>query len=183
MQRWLGAARGASLDGFCLAAVGFVLGSLNACDKGEAAPEGPLGIPSAAAEDVAELWKHPVSPPPPAPTRPAWAGADAAVDAGPSRAEAPLLWWMQENTAAALRQGDSAALAVALEQLATFAPEEAAYANWAPIARDGADAARAASLEGVRAACRGCHAQFRTAYKNGMRARPLVSSAGARRPG
>jgi|HubBroStandDraft_2_1064218.scaffolds.fasta_scaffold96266_2 hypothetical protein len=186
MRRWLGAARGASLEGLRLAIVGFALTSLDACDKGEAAPpEGPLGIPSAADEDVAELSKHPVAAPAPdpPPARVAARDGGADVDAGPSRAEAPLLWWMQENPAAALRQGDNAAVATALDRLATFAPPDPPYTNWASIARDGADAARAASLDGVKAACRGCHEQYRNAYKSGLRARPLVPGAGARQPG
>jgi hypothetical protein len=85
---------------------------------------------------------------------------------------------MQDHTAAALRRGDSAALATDLDEVATFAPKEPAYANWASIARDGADAARAGSLDGVKAACRGCHAQYRAAYKAAMRARPLPSPPG-----
>ncbi len=66
---------------------------------------------------------------------------------------------------------DFAALATALDTVAAFAPP--GYQYWASIARDGAEAARAQSLDAVRAACRGCHRQHRANYKREMRDRPL----------
>jgi len=100
-------------------------------------------------------------------------GDGGTADAGPTPAEAPLLFWMRDHMAPAMRQGDSMALAAAYEELATLAPKESGYPNWASIAKDGADAARAGSPEGVKAACRGCHAQYRATYKASLRARPL----------
>jgi hypothetical protein len=78
---------------------------------------------------------------------------------------------MKANTLPAMNAQDFAALATALDTVATFAPS--GYQYWASIARDGADAARAQSLEAVRAACRGCHRQHRANYKREMRDRPL----------
>lgn len=153
-----------------------IVGLASACDKPEA-PAGPVdpaatatATPTADAGQEAAATEAGTGAPP---------LADPALssekDGGPSRAEAPLLYWMRERPAPALRQGDLFALAAAFDQLATFAPKAPppAYANWASIARDGADAARAASLEGVKGACRGCHGQYRGAYRAEMRARPL----------
>jgi len=53
----------------------------------------------------------------------------------------------------------------------TFAP--AGYTNWASIAKDGAKAARAADLGGVKASCRTCHDQYKKPYKTEMRTRPV----------
>jgi hypothetical protein len=94
-------------------------------------------------------------------------------DGGPTASEAPLLFWMQGHVATALRRSDLVTLGAALDELATFAPKDPAYANWASIAKDGADAARAGSLDGAKAACRGCHTQCRSSYKAAMRARRL----------
>jgi hypothetical protein len=62
-------------------------------------------------------------------------------------------------------------LATALDKVVSFAP--AGYANWASISRDGADAARAQSLDGVKASCRGCHNQYKDKYKKEMRDRSI----------
>jgi hypothetical protein len=82
---------------------------------------------------------------------------------------------MKEHATTAMRQGDLFAIAAAFDQMAAFAPKAPppAYANWVSISKDGAAAARAASMEGVKGACRGCHTQYRNAYKAEMRARPL----------
>jgi len=79
---------------------------------------------------------------------------------------------MKANTAAAMTAQDLDALAVALAQVAGFAPP--GYANWASIARDGANAARAQSLDGVKASCRGCHRQYKDRYKKEMRDRTIA---------
>ncbi len=78
---------------------------------------------------------------------------------------------MKANTSAAMSAEDFDALAVALDKTATFAP--AGYTNWASIAKDGASAAHAQSLDGVKAACRGCHNQYKDKYKKEMRDRPI----------
>jgi hypothetical protein len=83
----------------------------------------------------------------------------------------PLYAWMKANTSAAMSSQDFDALATALTKVVTFAP--AGYTNWASIARDGADAAKAQSLDGVKASCRGCHNQYKDRYKKEMRDRPI----------
>jgi cytochrome c556 len=78
---------------------------------------------------------------------------------------------MRGNTAPAILSGDFDDLTAALDRLAGMAPS--GYPNWASIARDGANAARAQSIEAVRAACRSCHAQYRDRYRHELRSRPL----------
>jgi hypothetical protein len=72
-----------------------------------------------------------------------------------------------------MRADDLDALAQMLDKIATFAPASPGYAYWASIATDGAASARAASIEGVRASCRGCHEQYKNLYKAQLRTRPL----------
>jgi hypothetical protein len=78
---------------------------------------------------------------------------------------------MKANTSPAMATEDMDALATALDKIVTFAP--AGYANWASIARDGASAARAQSLDAVKASCRGCHSQYKDRYKKEMRDRAI----------
>jgi hypothetical protein len=70
-----------------------------------------------------------------------------------------------------LASGDLDELIASFDKLAPLAPP--AYANWVSITKDGANAAREASVEGVRGACRGCHEQYRAKYKEEMRTRAL----------
>jgi hypothetical protein len=83
----------------------------------------------------------------------------------------PLAKWMKANTSAAMSAQDFDALATALDKVPSFAPT--GYTNWVSISRDGADAARAQSLDGVKASCRGCHNQYKDRYKKEMRDRPI----------
>jgi hypothetical protein len=78
---------------------------------------------------------------------------------------------MKDNTAPAMAASDFDALAAAFDKIVTFAPP--GYANWGSIAKDGAKAARAASSDGVKAACRSCHEQYKQKYKDEVRARPV----------
>ena len=67
-------------------------------------------------------------------------------------------------------------MADSLERAATLAPPNYAttgYTNWVSIAKDGANAARAADLDAVKAACRGCHEQYKKKYRAEMRSRPI----------
>jgi hypothetical protein len=104
------------------------------------------------------------------------ASAPALVKAAPTCGDkplpaCPLNAWMKANTSPAVIAEDFDALATALEKVGTFAPD--GYPNWASVSHDGADAARAQSLEGVKAACRGCHNQYKDKYKREMRDRPI----------
>ena len=83
----------------------------------------------------------------------------------------PLGAWMKANATPAITGQNFEALASVLDKTAAFAPKD--YPNWASIAQDGADAARAQNLDAVKASCRSCHNQYRWHYKTEMRGRPL----------
>jgi hypothetical protein len=83
----------------------------------------------------------------------------------------PLNAWMKQNASPASIAEDFDGLGSSFDKIATFAP--AGYPNWVSIAHDGADAARAQSLDGAKAACRGCHSQYKDKYKREMRDRPI----------
>ncbi len=78
---------------------------------------------------------------------------------------------MKANMNPPLEKRDWQGIASALERAAPLAP--AGYTNWVSIAKDGANAARAAELEAIKAACRGCHEQYKIKYRTEMRTRPL----------
>jgi len=88
--------------------------------------------------------------------------------------DCPLQGWMKANCSPPVVSGDLDALAAAFDRIATFAPPPTAdFVNWVSISTDGADAARAASMVGVKGACRGCHQQYKDRYRSRDRARPL----------
>lgn len=98
--------------------------------------------------------------------------SSAMADAG----SFPLQVWMKQNMTPRMNAKDWQGMADSLERAATLAPPNYAttgYVNWVSIAKDGANAARAADLEAVKAACRGCHEQYKKKYRTEMRARPL----------
>lgn len=85
--------------------------------------------------------------------------------------------WMNANLSAPLRGRDCSGLVPLLERVVALGPPAsggyAPYANWASIARDGADAARVDDVEAVKASCRGCHAQYRDRYKKELHDRKI----------
>ena len=88
----------------------------------------------------------------------------------------PLQVWMKQNMTPRMNAKDWQGMAESLERAATLAPPNYAttgYVNWVSIAKDGANAARAADLEAVKAACRGCHEQYKKKYRAEMRSRPI----------
>ncbi len=103
----------------------------------------------------------------------------AAVDAGASGPtcgkkplpDCPLQGWMKKNMEPAMSATDFPDIATQLDKIATFAPS--GMPNWASISKDGAKAARAADLGGVKASCRSCHDQYKNRYKTEMRTRPV----------
>jgi hypothetical protein len=85
--------------------------------------------------------------------------------------DCPLQGWMKQNMNPPSLAGDTAALAVALEKSAKFAP--AGYTNWASISNDGAKAAKSGDLSAAKASCRSCHDQYKKKYQAEMRARKI----------
>jgi hypothetical protein len=108
---------------------------------------------------AARLVAHVTPPAVPAPS------SSAAVPAH------PLAAWMRGPATQAFLSGDLESIARSFDQMARWAPSE--YPHWAPIAKDGADAARAGSVEAAKAACRGCHEQYLAQYKAAFTNRPL----------
>jgi hypothetical protein len=93
--------------------------------------------------------------------------------------DCPLQGWMKKNMTPPMQAKDWQGIADSLERAALLAPPDApdggksAYVNWVSIAKDGANAARAAEYEAIKAACRGCHEQYKAKYRAEMRLRPL----------
>lgn len=147
---------------------------LGACDRHD---DGANAAPSAT------LVLPPLPPLPPLesaePT--ASASAHASADGGKGCGikglpDCPLQGWMKANMNPPMKANDWQGLADALERAATLAPpdyQKAGYGNWVSICKDGASAARAAELNAVKAACRGCHDQYKTKYRQEMRSRPI----------
>jgi hypothetical protein len=102
-----------------------------------------------------------------APSHPAPSGS-VAPDAP---APAPLAAWMRGPAADALRSGNLEAIGTSFDQMARWTPP--GYPNWRSISVDGSRAARAGTLDAVKAACRECHAQYEARYHAELQARPL----------
>jgi len=79
----------------------------------------------------------------------------------------PMQGWMKTNMAPAAASGDTAALAKNLDYVASHAPK--GLADWAAIAKKGADAAKAGNVDGAKASCKTCHDKYKAQYKADMR--------------
>ena len=153
------------------------LAVLAACSRQEAAEEAREALESTS-EIVPSRAANP-GPPPSRPLATSVASAPSALsvvaaDAGCGRDQAPdcpLQGWMKSAMSVPLGARDFAGVEQALLRLATIAPQ--GYLTWPSIARDGADAARIEHVEAVRAACRGCHAQYRSRYRAELRQKPV----------
>ena len=82
--------------------------------------------------------------------------------------DCPMQAWMKVNAAGVAAPSSVASV---LDRIARMAPP--AYGGWAQIATEGATAARSGDVKGARQSCSSCHNQFRTRYKNEMRAAPI----------
>jgi len=160
-----------------LAAFTMTLAGLPACGKpGEAVADAHIEVdPAATAPSerdprAAPADAHPETTPRPVAQK-AVSGAPRASASAPPPAIHPLAVWMRGPATRAVESGDLEAIARAFEQMVPWAPT--GYANWSSIALDGSQAARAGSIDGVRAACRGCHAQYETQYRSSLSTRPL----------
>jgi hypothetical protein len=78
---------------------------------------------------------------------------------------------MRGEATTAFNSGDLESIASTFDRMAPWAPP--GYTNWASIALDGGRAARSGSIEGVKAACRGCHTQYMADYRAHLATRPL----------
>lgn len=138
-----------------------VIALMLACSKEEPAPAPtlpPALTPVVASVSIIDGTSAPV------------AVSDSGADAGLAR---PLQAWMKKNMTPAMNAQDFDALGANLDTVVLFAPKEAGYGNWVSISKDGKNAANGADLGAVRAACRGCHEQYKSKYKTELRARPI----------
>lgn len=79
----------------------------------------------------------------------------------------PLGKWMKPNMGAPMAGQDFGALKKGFDTIASKPPAKGAssdYAQWADIAKKGSAAAAAQDVTGVKAACKGCHDQYKQAY-------------------
>jgi len=83
----------------------------------------------------------------------------------------PMQAWMKANMAPAAANGDAAALAKAFEYVASHAP--AGFSDWSKIAKSGAEAAKANKIDDAKKACKTCHDQYKSKYKEEMRDKPF----------
>lgn len=97
--------------------------------------------------------------------------ANAACGA-PGQPSCPMQEWMRRRVSAPLASSDMTALAKALDESAAMSPDPS-WAEWAPIARAGAEAARRDDTRGARASCTGCHRLYKKPYREKFRARPI----------
>jgi hypothetical protein len=77
--------------------------------------------------------------------------------------DCPLQSWMKANFPQAVSTSNYAALEAGFTKVATLGLPTTP--NWASIAKDGAAAAHASNLPGVKAACTSCHDQYRARYR------------------
>jgi hypothetical protein len=76
----------------------------------------------------------------------------------------PLQKWMRANMGAPLAAGDMDALGRSLSHVAASNPD-ATWTTWTQIATQGAAAAAAKDMTGVKASCKSCHDAFKDKYK------------------
>ncbi len=79
----------------------------------------------------------------------------------------PLGKWMKPNMGAPMAGQDFAALQKGFDTVSSKPPAKGAssdYAQWAAISKKGSAAAAAQDVAGVKAACKGCHDQYKQAY-------------------
>lgn len=90
---------------------------------------------------------------------------------GEGQPKCPMQAWMKTNMAPAAANGDGAALAKALDYVASHAPP--GYAKWTSIAKDGSDKAKSGDLDAAKKACKSCHDEYKAKYKAELRDRPF----------
>jgi hypothetical protein len=85
--------------------------------------------------------------------------------------DCPLQAWMKSNVGGPMQAKNFPAIAAGLRNAVALGPP--GYGNWASICQDGAKAADAQNLDGVKKSCSGCHNQYQTRYRTEMRDRKI----------
>jgi hypothetical protein len=88
---------------------------------------------------------------------------------------------MKDHATTMLQFGEITSLAETFDQIALLAPPRTGpgyeFPYWVSIAKDGANAVRDGEIVASRAACRGCHVQYRAIYHEKYRGRVLPDVA------
>jgi hypothetical protein len=92
--------------------------------------------------------------------------------AGVAAANSPLSQWMNANMASVLAAQDFTTLKSNFDLLSTKAPS-AKYADWAKFAKTGSAAAAKGDGVAAKAACDGCHHEYKAPYKKEFPTRPF----------
>ena len=132
--------------------------------------------PPRASSAVTTMASAPASAPPAASSAPA---AVASGDASPADQtcgkkplpDCPLQAWMKKNVSGPSLAQDFPKVATGFADIAKLAPP--GYANWVSISKDGEKAAKDGRADAVKAACNGCHRQYKDKYKAELRTRPI----------
>lgn len=81
--------------------------------------------------------------------------------------------WMKKNMGATRASNDFPGLATAFEKVAAKNPDPA-FTEWAAISKQGAAAAKARDMQGVKESCNGCHQKYKDTYKSKYADRPYA---------
>ena len=79
---------------------------------------------------------------------------------------------MKSNMGQPRAAGDFKALLKAYERLSASTPDPA-WADWIPISKQGAAAAKGEDMKAVKQTCNGCHEKYKDQYKERFSARPF----------
>ena len=94
------------------------------------------------------------------------------VGLGVARAEdTPLKAWMKTNMGAPRASNDFPGLLKAFDKVTADVPDPT-WTEWAPLSKQGAAAAKAENMKGVKESCNGCHVKYKDAYKAKFPGRP-----------
>ncbi len=146
-------------------------GTTDTTDTTEAPADTAAAAPKAAA-DAGRAAAEPTKVDGGASTAPAASGSAGAAGCGTKPLpDCPLQAWMKTEANPPVMKNDLPGLATVLDKVVAFAPP--GYTNWASIAKDGANAARAGDLAAAKASCRTCHDQYKQKYKTEHRARKI----------
>jgi hypothetical protein len=102
--------------------------------------------------------------------------------------DCPLQGWMKDHASPVFKFGEISGIGDTFDQIALLVPPDELpdggpfYENWVSIAHDGARTARIGNLNAAKAACRGCHRQYRERYHTLERARPIADAGPAPAP-
>lgn len=100
------------------------------------------------------------------------ASSDAVrVTTGTDAGTGPLRTWMKRELGPTFASRKLPETAQLLDKVAGAKPS--GMPNWQSIAKDGAAAARSGNVEATKAACRGCHDQYKAKYIEQQRALPF----------